>query len=297
MAETILGKTLTLSTGRIIPTRWVGEQHVKEDLGFIPSFADWVKSIGPALDGPDRRGSRRRSIRISPSPWWRSPDMTDPAYQRLGVPARGFALRGPSGSGPGVAPRHARGPRLAGRAQALLSPAFAAHAARQAAAHSSSAADRADHPFIPITVPGLSAGFLIQEVPMADYFTHFSCLLDVGTPDKAARALDLFQGLREEDQDGTIRSSQALPSRSRMRPRAARPSGSMTTTHGDVEAVIRFVLRLAEDLDLAGLWGFDYALCRIRHKAYLCRDQDYAAWPSSRREASTWHTARPAKDY
>ena len=38
MAETIFGQTLTLSTGRIIPTRWVGEQHVKEDLGFIPSF-------------------------------------------------------------------------------------------------------------------------------------------------------------------------------------------------------------------------------------------------------------------
>ena len=36
MAETIFGSTLTLSTGRIIPTRWVGEQHVKEDLGFIP---------------------------------------------------------------------------------------------------------------------------------------------------------------------------------------------------------------------------------------------------------------------
>ena len=28
-------------------TRWVGEQHVKEDLGFIPSFADWVKAIRP----------------------------------------------------------------------------------------------------------------------------------------------------------------------------------------------------------------------------------------------------------
>ena len=27
---------------------------------------------------------------------------------------------------------------------------------------------------------------------MADYFTHFSCLFDVGTPDKAARALALF---------------------------------------------------------------------------------------------------------
>ena len=30
--------------------------------------------------------------------------------------------------------------------------------------------------------------------------------------------------------------------------------------HGDVEAVIRFVLRLAEELDLTGLWGFQYAL-------------------------------------
>jgi hypothetical protein len=25
----------------------VGEQHVREDLGFIPSFADWVKAIRP----------------------------------------------------------------------------------------------------------------------------------------------------------------------------------------------------------------------------------------------------------
>lgn len=47
MAETIFGATVTLSTGRIIPTRWVGEQHVREDLGFIPSFADWVKAIRP----------------------------------------------------------------------------------------------------------------------------------------------------------------------------------------------------------------------------------------------------------
>lgn len=47
MAERISGVTITLSTGRIIPTRWVGEQHVREDLGFIPSFADWVKAIRP----------------------------------------------------------------------------------------------------------------------------------------------------------------------------------------------------------------------------------------------------------
>ena len=36
---------------------------------------------------------------------------------------------------------------------------------------------------------------------MADYFTHFSCLLDVGTPDNAARAVALFQKLRAADQD------------------------------------------------------------------------------------------------
>jgi len=47
MAETIFGATIMLSTGRIIPVRWVGEQHVREDLGFIPSFADWTKAIRP----------------------------------------------------------------------------------------------------------------------------------------------------------------------------------------------------------------------------------------------------------
>ena len=34
---------------------------------------------------------------------------------------------------------------------------------------------------------------------MADYFTHFSCLLDVGTPERAVRAIDFFVDLREED--------------------------------------------------------------------------------------------------
>jgi hypothetical protein len=47
MAETVFGVTITLANGRVIPTRWIGEQHVREDLGFIPSFADWVKAIRP----------------------------------------------------------------------------------------------------------------------------------------------------------------------------------------------------------------------------------------------------------
>ena len=47
MAEKLFGPTLTLSSGRVIPTRWVGEQHVREDLGHIPSFADWARAIRP----------------------------------------------------------------------------------------------------------------------------------------------------------------------------------------------------------------------------------------------------------
>jgi hypothetical protein len=47
LAEAIFGVTVTLSTGRVLPTRWIGEQHVREDLGFIPSFADWAKAIRP----------------------------------------------------------------------------------------------------------------------------------------------------------------------------------------------------------------------------------------------------------
>jgi hypothetical protein len=47
MLEKLYGPTITLSTGRVIPTRWVGEQHVQQDLGFIPSFADWMRAIRP----------------------------------------------------------------------------------------------------------------------------------------------------------------------------------------------------------------------------------------------------------
>lgn len=46
-AERVFGNTLTLSSGRIIPTRWVGEQHVIEDLGFIPSLSDWLQQLQP----------------------------------------------------------------------------------------------------------------------------------------------------------------------------------------------------------------------------------------------------------
>jgi hypothetical protein len=45
MAEKIFGVTIINSNGKYIPTRFIGENHVKEDLGFIPSMQDWFKNI------------------------------------------------------------------------------------------------------------------------------------------------------------------------------------------------------------------------------------------------------------
>ena len=47
MLERFFGTTITVSTGRVVPVRLIGERHVIEDLGFIPSFGDWVAAIRP----------------------------------------------------------------------------------------------------------------------------------------------------------------------------------------------------------------------------------------------------------
>lgn len=48
MLETIFGVTIRNSDGRDVPVRLIGEQHVTEDLGRIPSFTDWARQIQPA---------------------------------------------------------------------------------------------------------------------------------------------------------------------------------------------------------------------------------------------------------
>jgi len=104
---------------------------------------------------------------------------------------------------------------------------------------------------------------------MADYFTRFSCLLAVGMPDKAARAYEAFLALRNhayaETEDLHCGFDLSIQND---------PSGSTLWIHddhsGDPDAVIHFVLRLAEELDLTGLWGFQYALTcsRARIEAF-----------------------------
>jgi hypothetical protein len=49
MCVALFGPILTLSDGRRIPTRWIAEQHVKEDFGYIPSPVDWIRAIKPQI--------------------------------------------------------------------------------------------------------------------------------------------------------------------------------------------------------------------------------------------------------
>jgi len=47
MLEEAFGTTIMLSTGRVLPVRFIGEQHVLEDLGRIPTVQDWLGKIQP----------------------------------------------------------------------------------------------------------------------------------------------------------------------------------------------------------------------------------------------------------
>jgi hypothetical protein len=39
------GRYFVNSLGKTVPVQYIGEQHVVEDLKFIPSFSDWVRMI------------------------------------------------------------------------------------------------------------------------------------------------------------------------------------------------------------------------------------------------------------
>ena len=92
---------------------------------------------------------------------------------------------------------------------------------------------------------------------MADYFTHFSCLLDVGAPENAARALDLYNQLSEEG------ASEEPPSDSFLLSIQPEHGGTALWMRddvtGDPERLIQFVKICAGEFDLKGRWGFQYA--------------------------------------
>lgn len=92
---------------------------------------------------------------------------------------------------------------------------------------------------------------------MADYFTHFSCILDVGSSENAARALELYDTFADDDDTRELPSDGFLLS--------VQPGSDSTQlwirddVTGDPELVVRFVQRCASEFGLTGLWGFQWA--------------------------------------
>jgi hypothetical protein len=48
LCERIFGIAIVNSEGKRVPVRYIGEQHVREDLGRIPTAQDWLSQIKPA---------------------------------------------------------------------------------------------------------------------------------------------------------------------------------------------------------------------------------------------------------
>jgi hypothetical protein len=61
-SDRISGSAITLCSGPRDPGQRIGEQHVREDLGFIPSVADWVRAISRNRTCP-RAGARRLPLK------------------------------------------------------------------------------------------------------------------------------------------------------------------------------------------------------------------------------------------
>ncbi len=47
LAEKLFGVAIANSDGKQIPVRYIGEQHVREDLCRIPTVQDWLSEIKP----------------------------------------------------------------------------------------------------------------------------------------------------------------------------------------------------------------------------------------------------------
>ncbi len=93
---------------------------------------------------------------------------------------------------------------------------------------------------------------------MADYFTQFSCMFDVGTPENARRALELFQCFCErlECEDFASPGFEITLD----------PEDSHTALwiqdgdgFGDIGHLTTFIVECAKALGLNGRWGFEWA--------------------------------------
>lgn len=92
---------------------------------------------------------------------------------------------------------------------------------------------------------------------MADFYTQFSCIFDVGNAENATRA-DMIRGEFAGELDRHEGESLGFD----MEIEHESGPGALwihSDEYGSPEHVIRFVLRCAADLKLGGLWGFTWS--------------------------------------
>ena len=66
LLERVFGTTIVNSDGKHVSVRDLGEQHVFEDMGFIPSMEQWLKNIPVAdwMHGAKRKPSERGTGKV-----------------------------------------------------------------------------------------------------------------------------------------------------------------------------------------------------------------------------------------
>jgi len=99
---------------------------------------------------------------------------------------------------------------------------------------------------------------------MADYYTHFSCTLELPEPGHVARALahlETFDAELREREDRSIGFAvSALPADTPTR------LWFHDDASGDVEDLTAFVAELGPLLGLTGSWGFEWAHTCSKHR-------------------------------
>jgi hypothetical protein len=93
---------------------------------------------------------------------------------------------------------------------------------------------------------------------MADYFTQFSCIFDVGSAENAALAATIRDELAAEldQEEGTELGFEFEAD-------VQHGHGALwirSEEYGEPDHVARFVLKCAERLNLSGVWGFTWGL-------------------------------------
>ena len=83
MAERLFGIAIVNSDGNQVPVRYIGEQHVKEDLGRIPTAQDWLLQIKPQrwMYGQRTQG---KTAEGAPRPGNRCPFAEARQYRQMG---------------------------------------------------------------------------------------------------------------------------------------------------------------------------------------------------------------------